>query len=387
MSAVLRPEADHGAVPAPAAGPSKGTGLGAVDIQVSDSVTDPAWDGFLTTTPGGHHAQSSCWAELKATTGWSVLRITAHTGDAVVGGAQLLVRSAPAVGSVAYGPKGPLVAPQHRDVLTELLPAVHEAARVRRIRFVALQPPDNGTWIEDELLADGFRPSPLGGFPTATVMIDLSQELDDILAAMKSKTRYNIRLSERKGMKVRVGSADDLPSFHSVLRSTAERQDFSVNDESYYAETARIFGIDRGYKMFLAEYEGEVASAMFAIAFGDTVLFKRGGWTGAHGALRPNEAMHWAAIQWAKEAGYRYYNFEGIDPAAAQQHLAGAQLDSSQLRSVTRFKLGFGGEVSLLPGVHDQVYNPLARWCYRTAGPRLQDSALIDRLLDFVRSR
>ncbi|MEL7158077.1 MAG: peptidoglycan bridge formation glycyltransferase FemA/FemB family protein [Actinomycetota bacterium] len=360
---------------------------GTLDMYVSDAPTDAAWDKFLAGTPGGHHAQSSSWARLKATVGWDVLRVTARRGDVVVGGAQLLVRSAPVVGSFAYMPKGPLLAADEHHTLAELLPAIHEAARSRRIRFLAIQPPDNGAWVETKLSADGFRPSPLGGFPTATVTIDLSKSLDDILAAMKSKTRYNVRLSQRKGIQVRVGSADDLPSFYSVLRSTGERQDFSVNDESYYAETARIFGIDDGYKLFLAEYEGEVASAMFAIAFGDTVLFKRGGWTGRHGALRPNEAMHWAAIRWAKDAGYRYYNFEGIDPTAAERQLAGEQLDSSLLQSVTRFKLGFGGEVRLLPGVHDDVYNPVARWGYRTAGPRLRDSALVDRVLDFVRSR
>ena len=72
--------------------------------------------------------------------------------------------------------------------------------------------------------------------------------------------------------------------------------------------------------------------------------------------------MHWTAIQWAKAAGYRYYNFEGIDADAARAQLAGAPLESDLLKSVTRFKLGFGGEVRLLPGVYDYVYNPMRDW-------------------------
>lgn len=359
----------------------------AAEIRVSDSPTDPDWDSFLRSVEGGHHAQSSLWAQVKATVDWSVLRVTASRSGRIVGGAQLLLRSVPLAGSVAYLPKGPVVANDAASVLPGLMSAVHDAAKARRVQLIAAQPPDNGAWIADELRREGFHPSPLGGFPTATVIIDLASDLDNILAAMKSKTRYNVRLSERKGMTVRVGTSDDVSSFTSILRLTAERQDFTVNDEKYYADTARIFGIDEGFKLFLAEHDNEVASAMFAIAFGDTVLFKRGGWSGRLGALRPNEAMHWAAIKWAKAAGYRYYNFEGIDAEAARQHLAGEKLDSCQLNSVTRFKLGFGGDVRLLPGVLDHVHNQVLGWGYRSLGPRLLDSALVDRASNFVRSR
>lgn len=359
----------------------------ATEIRVSDSPIDPDWDSFLRSVEGGHHAQSSLWAEVKATVGWSVLRVTASQSGRIVGGAQLLLRSIPVAGSVAYLPKGPIVASEAASVFPELMSAVHAAAKDRRVQLIAAQPPDNGAWIETHLQRGGYHPSPLGGFPTATVIVDLAKDLDDILGAMKSKTRYNVRLSGRKGMTVRVGTAEDVATFTSILQLTGERQDFNVNDEEYYANTARIFGVDDGFKLFLAEHDNEVASAMFAIAFGDTVLFKRGGWSGELGALRPNEAMHWAAIKWAKEAGYRYYNFEGIDADAARQHLSGEKLDSTQLNSVTRFKLGFGGDVQLLPGVLDRVNNPALGWGYHTLGPRLLNSAVVDRVLDFVRSR
>lgn len=357
------------------------------DFSVSDSPIDPEWDSFLTSVEGGHHAQSSLWAQVKATVGWSVLRVTASQSGRIVGGAQLLLRSVPLAGSVAYLPKGPVVASDAASVLPELVSAVHNAAKTKRVRLIAAQPPDTGAWIADKLKQDGYHPSPLGGFPTATVMVDLTNDLDDILGAMKSKTRYNVRLSERKGISVRVGAAEDVSTFTSILRLTGERQDFNVNDEKYYASTARIFGVDDGFKLFLAEHDNEVASAMFAIAFGDTVLFKRGGWSGQLGALRPNEAMHWAAIKWAKAAGYRYYNFEGINVEAARRHLAGEKLVSNQLNSVTRFKLGFGGDVHLLPGVLDHVRNPVLGWSYRNLGIRLLDSERVDRVVDFVKSR
>ena len=80
---------------------------------------------------------------------------------------------------------------------------------------------------------------------------------------------------------------------------------------------------------------------------------KKGGWLGEHRDRHPNEALHWAAIQWAKAHGYRYYDFEGIDPAAAELALRGVPLPEPMRQSVARFKLGFGGEVRLLPRSYD----------------------------------
>ena len=354
---------------------------------VSDAADAPEWDDFLAVVPGGHHVQSSLWGRVKATVGWQAVRVLVQREEHLVAGAQMLVRQLPLGGAVGYVPKGPLCPADDPALLELVVTELHRVARARRVRFLILQPPDNGEAFSHRLQARGFRPSSFEAFPTATVLVDLSQDEETLLANMKSKTRYNIRLGLRKGMTARLGSVEEMAAFYAILRSTGERQDFSVNEEAYYLQTARIFGERDHFKLFVAEYEGEIVSAMFAIAFGDTVLFKRGGWSGKQGARRPNEVMHWTAIQWAKAAGYRYYNFEGIDPEAARAQLAGEPLDGDLVNSVTRFKLGFGGEVRLLPGVYDYVYNPVARWGYRTLYPRLKASGLLDRALNYVRAR
>ena len=359
----------------------------AYEVRVSDTKEAREWDEFLAKMPGGHHVQTSMWARVKSKVKWQCVRIIVYQGNCIVAGAQMLMRQLPVGGAVGYVPKGPMC--EYNDpVLLELVIAeLHRVAQAGRVRFLILQPPDNGEEFKTSLQENGFRPSPFKAFPVATVQLDLSQNLDKILASMKSKTRYNIRLGLRKGMVAREGSNGDIATFHRILTSTGHRQDFSVNDEAYYLEIAKVFGRYDNFKLFVAEYNGVIISAMFVIAFGDTVLFKRGGWSGQNGALRPNEVMHWKAIQWAKSVGYRYYNFEGIDLDAAHLYLAGKPLDSGKLKSVTRFKLGFGGEVRLLPGVYDYVYNSAARWTYRKVWPRLQSSGLLDRSLNYVRSR
>ena len=286
--------------------------------QASDAAADPEWDAFLAQTPGGHHAQTSLWAQLKATVGWQSVRIVitqsvqSEYDKQIVAGVQVLLRALPIAGTIGFVPKGPVFAGPDPALRQLLLTQLDELAKTYRMMQLILQPAREDETLETMIAQRGFRPSPLEVFPTASVVIDLQQDLDVILASMKSETRYNIRRGQRKGMRVREGKQHDIPAFYRMFQATSQRQDFSVKSEAYYAEKHRLLSPHGYCKLFLAEYktevETEVVSAMLAIPFGDTVLFKRGGWSGRRGNLRPNEVMHWAAIQWAKAQGYRYRN-------------------------------------------------------------------------------
>jgi lipid II:glycine glycyltransferase (peptidoglycan interpeptide bridge formation enzyme) len=116
------------------------------------------------------------------------------------------------------------------------------------------------------------------------------------------------------------------------------------------------------------------------------VIYTRGAWSGQHGSRRPNEALHWAAIQWAKRQGFRYYDFDGIQARTAKRIVKGEPLPDSMLQSVTRFKLGFGGRVVLLPGSYSYICHPLLRWgCQRTF-PLIAKSRVLARTLKWVRA-
>jgi lipid II:glycine glycyltransferase (peptidoglycan interpeptide bridge formation enzyme) len=205
------------------------------------------------------------------------------------------------------------------------------------------------------------------------------------MAAMDSKTRYNIRLSERKGVTVREGTDGDLSTFYRLLLDTGARQEFTTYDEQYYSTVWHLYA-PRGYaRVFLAEYRGEPVSALFAIAFGDTVTYWRGAWSGRHGNVHPNEALHWAAIRWAGENRYKYYDFEGIDPEVAHAVVRGEPLSAGTQRSVATFKLGFGGEVVFWPGVYDWVPNPVLRRAYSVVAPRLATGGMVTRAIEMLR--
>ena len=154
--------------------------------------------------------------------------------------------------------------------------------------------------------------------PTATLLIDLTKNLDDILAQMKRATRYGIRRSLREGITVREGTERDLSTFYCILVATSQRQQFSPYPEEYFIKMWRVLGPHGYIRLFLAEYEDETVSAILTVPFRDTVIYKKGAWSGRHGNRRPNEALHWTAIKWAKAHGYCYYDFEGVNYEGCQ---------------------------------------------------------------------
>jgi lipid II:glycine glycyltransferase (peptidoglycan interpeptide bridge formation enzyme) len=91
-------------------------------------------------------------------------------------------------------------------------------------------------------------------------------------------------------------------------------------------------------------------------------------------------------MKWAKEHGFRYYDFEGIDATVARAKVDGCDVPDGANDGVTSFKLGFGGDIRILPEAHDYVFNPLARWAYRTGFPRVADTAAGARAMRQLRS-
>jgi lipid II:glycine glycyltransferase (peptidoglycan interpeptide bridge formation enzyme) len=292
------------------------------------------------------------------------VRIVVTQSKQIVAGMQLLMRPLPFVGAVGYVTKGPLFTSDDPTLTEFVINELHQVSKAHHVRYLVMQPPNNGESLACQLPHWGFRLGSIAVAPTATVLVDLTKNLDDILAQMRKKTRYGIRRGLREGVTVREGTEDDMPTFYRILVATSQRRQFSLHPEEYFAKMWQVFHPWGYIKLFLVEYDGEAVSAHLVIPFGDTVIAKRGGWTGCYGRCRPNEMLEWATIKWAKSQGYRYYDLEGIDPKAARAIVRGEPLSGSLTQSVTSFKLGFGGQVVLYPEPYDYVYDPLLRWVY-----------------------
>ena len=348
---------------------------------------DAGWDAFVVQA-GGRHAQTAAWARVKAATGWTAERVEVWKGDTIVAGAQIVSRRLRVIGRVGYLDGGPVVdAATDTDdaVVDEVVDAVVALCRRSRLRNLIVDPPAEADRLVDRMRMSGFVPSEVKTVLAATLVVDLTRSEAEILAGMRSSTRRNIRKGERAGTVVRRGGRDDLPVIGELFSATARRQGFVAADQDYLNALYDELDPLGQCVVMLAEADGVPVSAMLGIVFGDRIVYKRGGWSGTHGDWRPNEVMHWTAMQWAKHEGLRRYDFDGIEPAVARALVAGT--DGPEATHVTRFKLGFGGDVVLLPDSLALVPNRLMRFGYTTVFPRIKRLRVVKRAIKQLRSR
>lgn len=344
---------------------SAGTGSqtsGHLRVEWSDDPQDPEWDRFVASHPLGHHTQASLWAQVKAPSAWETARLVLRRGETIVGGVQLLHRQVAWRMRVGYASKGPLLSAGEESLLPGLLQEMEQRARKLRIRHLTIQPADEGV----SLLASRHRylPGSVEVTPRATILLDVSRPLDEVLGQMSAKTRYNIRASGRKGVNVRAGDAADLAIYHRIYRQTADRQGFQPSPLEYFRRLWEVLEPGGHIRLALAEVDNVPVAAQLAVAFGESVVNKMSVWSGQEGPRRPNEALQWATIEWAHEAGYAAYDLEGLPLRVAETIRDTGSIPDSHRQSVSSYKLGFGGQVVVFPQPHEFLPDPLLHRIY-----------------------
>jgi lipid II:glycine glycyltransferase (peptidoglycan interpeptide bridge formation enzyme) len=195
------------------------------------SLDSAGWDALLQSYPEAHLLQTSSWAEFKQASGWSAVRVQAdHCA------AQILLRLLPPGLRIAYLPQGPL-----GSQWQERLPQVDAICRCQRVLFLQVEP-DLFEPVTAEVCTQwlaGFEPEEHTIQPRRTIVIDLTQDEEQLLAAMKQKTRYNIRLAERHGVTVRPSA--DIAGFYRLMQTTSKRDGFALLSKDYYQRDYEIF--------------------------------------------------------------------------------------------------------------------------------------------------
>jgi lipid II:glycine glycyltransferase (peptidoglycan interpeptide bridge formation enzyme) len=343
-----------------------------LDVEVNDASSQPEWDAWVAAAPGGHHLQTSGWGYVKASAGWQAARILLRRSGELVGGLQLLTREFPVLGRVGYVPRGPILTSQEPALLDAMLAVLRDHARRHRIAVVKIQPPVDRADIPALLESRGLFASGLHTAPAASVVVDVGpdRDEDEIFRAMRATTRRRVRQARKQGVTVRTGGADDLPVLQAVIEATAQRQGFDPYPADYYRRLWAVFGASGQARLLIAEHNGVPLSAMLLIAFGNTVIYKIGGWADVEGSPPgANELMHWTGIAWAHDAGYRHYDFEGIPVEVAQEVRDG---NAANARGVAFFKLGFGGDAVVYPGTYDLLSGRLTGPVLRYVLPRAE---------------
>lgn len=318
------------------------------------------WDEYLAKN-NAHILQTWAWGELKSRFGWRAERVAWAEQGEIQGAAQILYRPlAPAL-TLAYIPRGPIVS--RPENLPRLLELVREHGRARGVFLFKVEP----DWLRDVGGDEALRK--LGASrsnetiqPPATIHIDLTADLETILARMKSKWRYNIRLSEKKGIVVRQGTSADFEAFQQLMIVTGERDHFAVHGANYYRTAYELFKAKENVQLFIAEFGGRALAMIFVTAFAQEAIYLYGASGNEERNRMPNHALHWAAIQWAKARGCARYDLWGV-PENATETEDEANLPSS----LYQFKQGFGGEIVRYTGAWDLVFNKPLYELYRIA--------------------
>jgi lipid II:glycine glycyltransferase (peptidoglycan interpeptide bridge formation enzyme) len=338
------------------------------EVRFVSSVADDVWDTFVVVQPDAHVLQTSAWGALKARFGWTGERVGLTGEDGLVAGAQVLYRRLPVgLGRLAYVSKGPLVDWTDEEQVRALLMGLDRAAGARGAIALTVEPdlPDESSHRE-RLYALGFYPSPFDAIqPRRTLVVDISPDEESILTAMKSKTRYNVRLAGRKGVAVREASETDLPAFHALMAVTAARDRFGVHTPAYYEAAYRLFVPQDRARLLLAEVEGEPVAALMVFALPPRAWYFYGASGDAHRNKMPTYLLQWEAMRWAKSLGCTTYDLWGVPDADEDRLEAEFKGRADGLWGVYRFKRGFGGRLVRSVGAWDRVYAPLRYRLYR----------------------
>jgi lipid II:glycine glycyltransferase (peptidoglycan interpeptide bridge formation enzyme) len=312
------------------------------------------WDQFIATHPDSHILQTGNWGALKSTFGWTAERIVC--GDS---GAQVLFRRLPLGYSIAYIPKGP-------NLLTnELLNELDRVCQLHKAIFLKIEPFAWEPYLTWQRLEDlGWHRSE-SIQPRRTVTISLTLSSEEILAGMKQKTRYNIRLAEKKGIEVR--QSEDYALFAEMALVTGKRDGFGVHSAAYYQKIKEQFIEEGKAVLLMAYFENQPVAGIIVFAHGKTAWYMYGASTDTERNRMPTYLLQWEAIKWAQAKSCEEYDLWGI-PDHDEEELE-ALFESKQhhdgLWGVYRFKRGFGGKIKRSVGAWDKAYQPLLYKAYR----------------------
>ncbi len=317
----------------------------------------------------GHMLQHPLWGHFKEAFGWRAVRLAVSDGTHFLAGAQVLFRPLPLGLTLAYVPRGPMLVEPSPALLAELTQGLDALARARRALFLKVEPDWEDTPQARQLLhRAGFRAAKETVQPRSTIHVDLTPEPDAILARMKSKWRYNIRLARRKGVIVRPATPADLPTFLELMQETAARDRFPIHVPAYYRRAYELF-VPAGLAVLLmAWYEETPLAGIFVTAWGQTAIYMYGASSNRERQRMPNHLLQWEAMLWAKERGCTVYDLWGIPDEVGAHPDAWAGKTPARtdgLWGVFRFKQGFGGRIVRTVGAWDRVYSPAGYRVYR----------------------
>ena len=342
---------------------------GRYEVRERNDASPAEWDGWLEGSPGGGHVlQSHAWGEFKRGLGWRPVRLTLERGGTVAGLGQFMVYQTPGVpGAMMYCAKGPWLPWEEGEAVAAFFRGVRESARRHGAHTVKIEPEvrEREVGVRHQLEEIGFRKFRWDLNFKTTMLVDLGRPEKELLGGMKGKTRYNVRLASRKGVRVvEDGSPGAYERFWRMFECTSERNGFAIRRPFGYQVAAWRAMRDAGRaRLFFAEHDGEPLASMVVYVMGRKLWYMLGASTNHRRNLMPTHLLQWEVMRWAKGRGIACYDMVAVPPPD--------ELDNQDhpLHGVYRFKAGFGGEVTEFLGCLDLPIRPLAAGLWNRLEP------------------
>ena len=260
-----------------------------------------------------------------------------------------------------YAPRGPICDLHDKEALKSIADGAREIAK--KYNGIALKidtdaPASDLEYVEN-MKALGFKLrndyTNLEGVQARFDMrIDIKDKTpEQIMAAFHSKTRYNVRLAQKRGVEIKVGSREDIPVFYELMVETGKRDGFVVRDINYFYKLYDCLG-PKYHRLFLAYYNGVPVAGSVCTVYGSKCLYLYGASSNQYRNTMAAYLIQWSMILWAVENKCHYYDLMGV-PGNIED-------ENNPIYGLYRFKKGFGGEMWEFVGEFDMVYKPFWNW-------------------------
>ncbi len=314
-------------------------------------------DDFVRKHPRGHYMQTTYYGRSRPDYHWNAIVIRDSDGKIT---ASIALHSRPSrfLGKcIFYAPRGPVFTTINQ--FRQIIMAAKEYCRKHNGYLLRIDPPIPK---EDELFRQEaknlkFRFNPKNDYstyqPKCVYQTSLIKEAM-LLSQFHPKTRYNIRLAQRRGMIVREGGLSDIPAFHTMMEETAKRDGFICKPEEFYFHFLCAFG--EYAKLFLAEKDGQILAGAIEVIFGSTAWYAYGCSFTEGRENMPNHILQWEMIRHAIKQGCNTYDFRGVEglPTPENPHYG-----------LHRFKQGFHANFIEYIGQMDLTICPIVAWTIR----------------------
>lgn len=324
-------------------------------------------DTFLQNSMYSNLHQSFEWAKVKSDK-WESAYVYVEEKGEIVAAMLVLIRRIGRIFTMMYAPRGPVCDVTDIELVKKLVEEAKPLAKKYHAFVLKMDP----TIPYEETLIETYQQNGLKVKSECKSILELMQPLRSMLLHIKgktaeevmmqysSKTRYNVRLAQKKGVSVRWSTEEaDLQTFYDLMKITAQRDGIVIRVYEYYKTILETYG-DKA-RIYLAEYEGKALSGALTVKYGDKVSYFYGASSNENRNVMPNYLMQQTMIEWAIESGCSEYDFGGV-------------FSTNKEEGIYRFKEGFCRQegATRFIGELDKVYNTSLYIAFSKVLPRME---------------